>query len=461
MIRKTLIVIFAILSFLISPTTIFAITDPLSVSNNKYGIHITSENDLEDAAKLVNSSGGEWGYVTFVITESERDKDRWQKVFDQARRLRLIPIVRLATKANEGNWEKPKVEEINNWIAFLNSLNWVIKNRYIIISNEPNHAYEWGGEIKPDEYAKYLKEFTQKLKASSDDFFVLPAAMDASANNSSTTMESSRYLKEMNKAEPDVFNTLDGWNSHSYPNPAFSGLATDQGKGTITSYEWEEVFLRTLGVTKELPVFITETGWSRNKLSEDQISERYKYAFEKIWNNKKIVAVTPFILNYPQEPFGHFSWKSQEGIFYKNYSELMLLPKVKGEPEQITKGEVLAGFTQPVIISGGNFAGAILARNTGQSIWNSANIGIGSDSQNFNLKNFSVNDVEPMKLGLIIFRASAPETTGIYSSSLFLTNKSSERVSGSFKIEGIVTKIDLARIGKFFGELGAYILSIF
>ena len=37
-----------------------AISDPLSVPNNRFGIHIADLNDIPDVAPLVNSSGGDW-----------------------------------------------------------------------------------------------------------------------------------------------------------------------------------------------------------------------------------------------------------------------------------------------------------------------------------------------------------------------------------------------------------------
>src|SRR3990172_10956744 len=89
------------------PKSVLAIYNPTSVANNKFGIHLTQEADLEEASKLVNSSGGDWGYVTIVIRKDERDTRRWQNVFNQMRRLHLIPIVRIATMQLDGGWEKP------------------------------------------------------------------------------------------------------------------------------------------------------------------------------------------------------------------------------------------------------------------------------------------------------------------------------------------------------------------
>ena len=58
------------------PHKTLAIVDPLKSANNKFGIHITDENDLDEARALINSSGGDWGYITLVIREDERDVKR-------------------------------------------------------------------------------------------------------------------------------------------------------------------------------------------------------------------------------------------------------------------------------------------------------------------------------------------------------------------------------------------------
>lgn len=454
MIKKFLVsFIFSVILFSISSVSVLAVNDITSVPNNKFGIHITNEKDLTNASNLVNSNGGDWGYVTIVITEAERDHDRWQTVFDQMRQLHLIPIIRLATKAQGDVWQKPQDVEINNWIAFLNSLNWVVQNRYVIISNEPNHASEWGGTISPSEYSTYLKNFSIKLKTASPDFYILPAGLDASAKNVTGTMDEAKFITGMIKTEPDIFNFIDGWTSHSYPNPAFSGKETDTGRGTINTFDWELSYLKAQGIAKTLPVFITETGWSNQNLTEDQISKKLLYAYTNVWNDPRIVAVTPFILNYPQAPFGVFSWAKADGSFYSFYSSVAKLPKTKGEPIQIVSGQILGALAQPIIPIGSDYLGAILARNTGQSIWNSKSILIGSDFVNTPVESITFQDVKPTQLGLIIFKAAAPSNTGIYTRSLFLTDNNNKRITNSFPIEAYLVKIDQQKIKDFFGGL--------
>lgn len=434
--KKLLIVLFSFFLLLNSTSFAFAITDPAKVPNNKFGIHIFSEKDLPEAANLVNSTGGDWGYVTIVITEAERDHDRWQSVFDQMRRLHLIPIIRLATKASGDTWDAPQEAEINNWVGFLNSLNWVTENRYVVINNEPNHAQEWGGRVDPAGYAIYLKEFSQKLKTSSPDFFVLPAGLDPASTNTASTMTENRFLSQMLVGQPDVFNFIDGWTSHAYPN------------ASIQIYNHELSY-----IGKSMPVFVTETGWSNDKYTVSEISNNLTAAFTNTWNDPKVIAVTPFILDYTTPPFANYSWKKADGTFYSFYSDVQKMVKIKGTPVQIESGQILGAVAQPFIITGTDFVGAIFAKNTGQTIWVNGSISIGSESNDFNLKGFSMNGIEPTKLGLIFFRAAEAQTSGVYTNSLFLTGSKSQKITNGFSIEAGFVTLDKVQIQTFFSKL--------
>lgn len=398
-----------------------AITDPLAVPNNKFGIHIHDENDLENAKNLVNSSGGDWGYVTFVITEKDRDRDRWQKVFDEMRRKHLIPIVRIATAPLGNVWQKPQIAEINNWTSFLNSLNWVTQNRYIVILNEPNLDNEWGGTSSARDYGLYLKEFSKKLKEAHPDYFILPAGL-------APTPDEFKYLNAVITNVPDAFDYIDGWTSHPYPTTS------------ITLYDKELATIK-----KNLPIFITETGWSGKDYNEDEISAKYKNAFQNTWNDPRIVAVTPFILNYPASPFAQFSWQKSDGSFYKFYDEVKSIQKIKGEPKQIEKSEIVFSIAQPVMITGSDFVGAILAKNTGQSILDQNNLLVG----NLKIKSIYMNELEPMRLGLIYFKASGVSIDGIYKNSLFLTNAKNEKISDEKTIESYALNLKSIDVMKF------------
>jgi len=319
-----------------------AIYDPLSVPNNKYGIHIIDENDLNDAANLVNSTGGDWGYVTFVITENDRDLLKWQTIFDKLSNLHLIPIVRLATHLENNSWVKPNIKEAQIWADFLTNLYWVVKNRYIVLFNEPNHAKEWGGSVNPKEYADICEAFQKSLKEKSSDFFILPAGLDASAPNSNETMDEKDFLKEIIEYKNSVLENFDGWTSHSYPNPGFIGNVGQTGKGTLESFKWELSYLKLLGIVRSFPVFITETGWphfegiinDKRYLNSNLVALNFQKAMESVWNDSEIVAVTPFLLNYQSFPFANFSWrKINSNEYYSQYNSYQLFPKTEGKPQ--------------------------------------------------------------------------------------------------------------------------------
>src|SRR5688500_14455631 len=116
--------LYSIFHILFLVPTALAISDPLSVPNNKFGIHLIhgADEEASAAADLVNSTGGDWGYVTVLITSKDRDHNKWQNFFNYLRRKRLIPIVRLATMAEGGFWKRPYDKEEIAWADFLDKL---------------------------------------------------------------------------------------------------------------------------------------------------------------------------------------------------------------------------------------------------------------------------------------------------------------------------------------------------
>ena len=359
----------------------YAIVDPLSVPNNKFGIHIISATPDESspAAELVNTNG-DWGYLTFLIESKDRNENKWQTFFNDLRRRHLIPIVRLATKSLNAHWERPYEGEEEAWASFLDRLNWPTKNRYIVIYNEPNHGKEWGNFVDPASYAKVLDKTIDALKEKSQDFFVMNAGFDASAPHQPPNyFDEVTFLSEMEKSVPGIFEKLDGWVSHSYPNPEFIGSPDGTGRGTVRTWFWELQQLRNLGVTKNLPVFITETGWKHaeglnynpNFPNENTAVGYYKSAFENAWAAQRIVAITPFLLTYQESPFDHFSFKKvNSDSFYAFYQAIKDLPKTKGQPiwenlARLTKGEVYSS-----VVAGETYTIYLTFENTGQSIWN-------------------------------------------------------------------------------------------
>ena len=310
-----------------------AILDPESLANNKFGVHILFTTELSDAARLINSGGGDWGYVTIPIQAGDKDIEKWQKFMNEAKERHIIPIIRLATENyyfDTRVWRKPAYDDLLDFANFLNSLNWPVKNRYIVIFNEVNRGDEWEGSPDPGKYAEILSYAAKIFKSLNSDFFIISSGLDNAAANSNTSLDQYNFMIQMDRAVPGIFNKIDGLGSHSYPNPAFfiaPWIVTDK---SISSFKFERNLAFELS-GKKLPVFITETGWSRDKLPENQIALYFNYAFESVWNDEGVIAVTPFLLHAGTAPFSQFSLMN-DGDYNEISKTLQKIQKIKGKP---------------------------------------------------------------------------------------------------------------------------------
>lgn len=411
-------IFFLIVFLLIFPVSVHAVYDPLARPNNRFGIHIVETKDVPDLSTLVNSTGGDWGYVTMVLSDSDRDHDRWQNIFNEMRRLHLIPIVRLATHTENGVWATPQKDRFYEIVRLLSSLNWPTENRYVVLYNEPNHASEWGGVVDPEDYADTFVQFARALKAASSDFFILPAGLDASSAD-----DEALFLARMITAKPDILTLMDGWTSHSYPNPGFAGSPYARGRGTITTFNWELSYLQSLGLSKKLPVFITETGWqhSEGKMyisglpTSDQVGQNLQIAAAGAWTDPRIAAITPFIYNYQDVPFDHFSWRRLgDTDAYPQLTSYQQIPKIKGEPKQHESYTLLSDLLPPKLIAGSTYTLTTVLRNDGQGILNPDEHTLTLTDGTTTLTTFvdPLPVVEPADTGSISIHVKMPERSG-------------------------------------------------
>lgn len=364
--------IFIFAFFLILPFTLFVKEQRAEeniLQNNIFGVHILFPDELNDAAKLVNSSGGDWGYVTIPIQAGDRDLEKWQKFMDSAKQNHIIPIIRLASEGDYYNtkiWRKPEYNDVMDFANFLNSLDWPINNRYVIVFNEPNRGDEWGGVPNPSEYAQILNFAVNAFKARSQNFFMISAGMDnASSNIVNLSVNEYDFLRQMNFEIPGIFEQIDGLGSHSYPNPGFSQPPTKKGQMSINSFRYEKNLVIELGA-KDLPVFITETGWSMENVSESSAANYFGTAFRSVWTNKDVIAVTPFLLRAGTLPFAYFSLLKEDGSKTLMYEVIENLPKIKGTPIQSSK--VLSEVIEKVNLPVKDFSKKITCQNCGINI---------------------------------------------------------------------------------------------
>ncbi len=328
------ILLFIIFNFLFINRT-KASYDPLSVPNNKVGVHILFPAEIEDASRLVNSNDGDWGYVTIPIQAGDRDIKKWQEFMDKCKKLHINPLIRLATQGdyfNKASWQKPTEEDIVDFSNFLNSLEWPTKNRYVIVYNEVNRSDEWAGEANPSEYAEILSYAVTVFKSKNQDFFIISGGMDNASITSNGTYNQFDFFRLMNQAVPGIFNQIDGYSSHSYPNPAFSSPPDANTPRSISSFKYELDEISRFS-NKNLPVFITETGWSQEEISKVVVGNYFKEAFENVWNDSRIVAVTPFILTAGPGSFEKFSLTNGGSEKNEVYKAIESISKTNGSPK--------------------------------------------------------------------------------------------------------------------------------
>lgn len=291
-------------------------TQPVFAAGQVLGIHILNTNELQDADTLLSPQIGQddWRYVTIPLTLADtKNHEQWQSFFDQAKAKKIIPLVRLTTKFENGAWQVPTRKDIVQLIQFLSQLNWPTDQRHIIVFNEVNHAKEWGGTLDPASYAATLRFTSQWAKTEPDkQFIVLPAAMDLAAPNGHETKEAFDYLDQMSEADSEIFGQVDAWNSHSYANPGFSSAPQLTAQNSLRGFTHELSYLKTK-TGRDYQVFITETGWIDNKTTRRWLETYYLYAMQHIWSDPRVVAVTPFVLRGDPGPFSGFSFLDRNG----------------------------------------------------------------------------------------------------------------------------------------------------
>lgn len=322
--------------------------------NNKYGVYAyRNPESINLASELVNSSGGDWGWILFPMNIKDRDKDGWNIFLNLCKEKHLIPIIQLVL---DGGYV-PTEKDINEVADFLNTLSWPTKKRFVTAFNEVNAAEYWGNKLDPEGHALILNYYIDTLRARSGDFFILNGAYNASARSGKVLtnlgvqteyLDEPVFLERMNNKVPGIFKKLDGWAVHTYPQPEYKGKPLDKtipgeadwerGRNTMSSYKWELGILKTkFGV--DLPIFITEMGWPHKEgakprpewYDKDTVAEYYKIVFQDLLvPDNRVVAVIPFGIKIDQ--LDNFSFVGKDGSHYPQFDAIKSLPKIKGSP---------------------------------------------------------------------------------------------------------------------------------
>lgn len=276
---------------------------PAAAADIPFGVHILDPGEI-DLVLPYRGNGAKF-YLTVPLSMYDRRQEVWEHFFETAYKAGMTPIVRWVTTFENGSWGIPSRKDVVEATQFITSVNWP-GQRIMVLWNEPNHAKEWGGRVDPDGYVEMADFAALWLKTDSHGFTILPAGLDGAAPNGRETMDSFVFIEKMFRAKPDFFTNIDGWTSHSYPNPDFSASPYRSGKNSLRGYQLELTKLKAM-TGKEYPIYITETGWKVNKAISRTLPSYYRYAMNNVWNNPSIQAVTFFLLRGFDGPFEGFS----------------------------------------------------------------------------------------------------------------------------------------------------------
>ena len=321
---------------------VFIWLTPVQAQTSKLGIHIMQPQELQAAVGLIkpnNLLDNSWHFVTIPLTLDELDKkDQWQEFFNQAKKHKVVPLVRLATRFKDGTWQVPTKKDVVDQIGFLSSLDWPTDKLYLVAYNEPNHAVEWGGRIDPAGYGRMLTFVADWAHTEEKDFVVLPAAVDQAAPNGSKTLEAFNFLDQMVAASPEILNKIDIWNAHAYPNPGFIASPYSSSKMSLRSFLYELDWLKAK-TDRDFLVIITETGWRQTPFNRWRLDDYYTYALKHIWSDSRVIAVTPFTLKGSPGPFSEFSFLDASGKPTAQYHALQTAIKRVKDLTQADKGK--------------------------------------------------------------------------------------------------------------------------
>lgn len=323
-------------------------------ANNIFGLHLSDTSDIKKASAIINSNGGDWGYVTVVIRGDLLNHQMWQEFFDQCRELHITPIVRLATIMENNHWKKPEYSDIDSMTSFLNSLNWPHQKQIVILFNEPNHGSEWGGGVDVKNFVDITTYTALKLKKTNPNFYILSTGLDLAAPSKLPDYESAtNFYQQIIAYNPSYFDNIDAIAHHYYPN------------NSPKNYIWELNLLKKFGIKKEFSVYITETGVQNKKTAGKILTNNLNN-----WSNdKRIMAVTPFIFNYPYPPFDNFSWLDTNGNLNFEFNKVANIPKSKNTVNQSNSYKVIFTHLPFIIFPNTTYHSIIELQNTGQSIW--------------------------------------------------------------------------------------------
>ncbi|MBN1399329.1 MAG: DUF11 domain-containing protein, partial [Anaerolineae bacterium] len=312
----------------------------------------------------IETQGPELCWVDFVNGCYDRD---------------LIPVVRLAGPYGGPNWIKPPASAPGDYTGIAQAFARVVaglprrENRplYVEIWNEPNLDIEWGGEANPTEYAHFLVDVAQAIRALGDARIrLLNGGLSPGGN-----YERLAFIDAMAQV-PGAMQAFDVWAAHPYPGnhpPEYNihdVSAPLYPELTIDSYLLELTRLAAYG-REDVQVLLTETGYALGQnnfgfqgyapIDEGNRADYIARALRDYWAQwPEVLGVCPFELVDPYGGWEVWDWLYPSGARHLQYDAVLGLDKTPA----LAEGELRLRFRARAAGSPGVYASDIRADST-------------------------------------------------------------------------------------------------
>ncbi len=313
---------------------------------NKFGIGLVGPGSTQQL-DLTAELAGPGGHIKLIFPNITRDtqgpEQGWVDAVRGAYDRDLVPVIRMGPPWGDryvrDQSDDPQHLQYGGLCTAYRRVTEGLPMRdgwplWIEIHNEANLCYEWAcrpGSVEGNwiEYQQTAREYASMVRDCADAIHGIgdsrigvmigglapggTVSCQCGGDGFNPGITALEFMQAMRDGVPDVFEKLDGWATHSYP-------ASNHGYGFFVPFEQSrpgllffEEELRLIG--RDLPVFITETGWSSDFGSRDQIADWTASSYREVWlPDDRVRAVMPFQLQ--DGGWESFSWVDGGGNPY-------------------------------------------------------------------------------------------------------------------------------------------------
>jgi len=292
----------------------------------------------------------------------------------------LLPVVRLQGRYGGPNWIKPQPTAPGDYSQIAEAYARVVNGLprrgdrplYVEIWNEPNLDIEWGGQANPTEYAHFLADVSDAIRALGDARVrILNGGLSPGGN-----YDRLAFVDGM-AGVPGALQAFDVWSAHPYPGnhpPEYNShddAAPTYKDITIDSYLLELERLAAHGRVG-VQVLLTETGYALGQsnfvfqgyppIDEANRADYILRALRDYWSHwPEVLGVCPFELVDPFGSWQVWDWLYPSGARHQQYDAVASLDKTP----VLAKGEMVVRFRARVSDQPGRYGGQVELTSAG------------------------------------------------------------------------------------------------